>query len=545
MAANAPIVWSRFVTRNDGGDASADIVERAIGAGARATDQIDVASPDCIRKWVWKNGLDRRVWVSTVSPSGELEAADVYGVAFPTGCRATGVYLDAQQVFLVPQPGAELEAVRDLYDCCLARESGDDPLWVRDAGRCARSVSPVVCSCFPAQTKYAPAVWIRQEEIVEEGEGGRGWGHTKGSLPLQKGGAAWLMHHWTFGHHPDHFNMKMLEYHGLFTTRCATPSNAWVPRDIVALVSLDYPLNRSTFTDYEETVMGIIEAGVGIREEQRPMLMTMSAAEFSGSCYASGANARVEAIRGMCHGVARLQLAAETDRDDKLVRHMGCQQLGEMRSPHCSTSTHVLHLDKAFWSPNYNKNIPLPQQLSRATLRRSIQRALDPTWLATQCGGHGLRKQPRVSVMRRVEGQSMRRWLNEEEVLRAVAEETGVHAVRWMFPNSKTPALEQFGMFCGFDILLTPHSSQLANLWFANPGSSVIEVQGRRAKYEKSFIMLSDSVNLHHQVLRGNDDNGNNDGGWSTWDHVVDIHHLRAALRRAMQNLRKQGIIGR
>ena len=231
-----------------------------------------------------------------------------------------------------------------------------------------------------------------------------------------------------------------------------------------------------------------------------------------------------------------------------LGRHMGCQ-LGEMTSPHCSTSTRVLHLDEAFWSPNYNKNIPLPHELSRATLRRSIQRALDPTWLATHCGGHSLRKQPRVSIMRRVEGEkhagrmNLRRWLNEAEVRRTVTEETGVHAVRTITPNSKTSALEQFGMFCGFDILLTPHSSQLANLWFANPGSSVIEVQGRRAVYEKSFIMLSESVNLHHQVLRGNADNGN-DGGWSSWDHVVDILHLRAALRRAMQNLRKQGIIG-
>jgi hypothetical protein len=581
-AKTPPIVWSLYVTRNDGGDGNADIVERAIGTGERATtDQVNIdiaAPPDCVRTWAWKNGLDPRVWASTVSSSGEREepyvpsreqkAPHVYNLAFPTGCRATGVYVDASQVFLVPRPGAELEAARDLFDCCLALEAGDDPYpsWVRDTGRCTRSVSPAVCSCFPVLHKYAPAVWIGQDGPVEEGETRHR--HAKGSLPLRTKGVAWIMHHYAAHHHPDHFNMKMLEYHGLYTTRCAAPSNAWVPRDITALVSLDYPLNRSTFTDYEQTVMGIIERGIGNRKEQRPMLMTMSATEFSGSCYSSGEfatdQARVEAIRGMCRGVATLLRAERgTGRDDTplthpysparsqmmmLGRHMGCQ-LGEMTSPHCSTSTRVLHLDEAFWSPNYNKNIPLPHELSRATLRRSIQRALDPTWLATHCGGHSLRKQPRVSIMRRVEGEkhagrmNLRRWLNEAEVRRTVTEETGVHAVRTITPNSKTSALEQFGMFCGFDILLTPHSSQLANLWFANPGSSVIEVQGRRAVYEKSFIMLSESVNLHHQVLRGNADNGN-DGGWSSWDHVVDILHLRAALRRAMQNLRKQGIIG-
>ena len=105
-------------------------------------------------------------------------------------------------------------------------------------------------------------------------------------------------------------------------------------------------------------------------------------------------------------------------------------------------------------------------------------------------------------------------------------------------------------MFCGFDILLTPHSSQMASLFVARPGASVIEIQGCRAKIEKTFIMTSRQVGLHHQILRGNADNANNAGAnisdpgsrigpWHVWDHTVNIVELQQALRQAVRTAKK------
>lgn len=154
---------------------------------------------------------------------------------------------------------------------------------------------------------------------------------------------------------------------------------------------------------------------------------------------------------------------------------------------------------------------------------------------------------PRVTVLRRVEGHGMRRFLNEEEVLRAIADETGVHRVTWVFPHRQTPALETFASFCSFDILITPYTAALSNLWIARPGSSVIEIQGKRAPLSKKYISLSDSVNVHHQIVRSVDNGSLDDDGsggrWKAWDHIVNVFHFRIALRRAMKNLRKQKII--
>ena len=107
----------------------------------------------------------------------------------------------------------------------------------------------------------------------------------------------------------------------------------------------------------------------------------------------------------------------------------------------------------------------------------------------------------------------------------------------------------------GFDILLTPHSSQLASLFFARPGSSVIEIQGCRSKREASFLITSQQMGLHHQVLRAGNEDDASPGevlepdpaarSWHLWNHTVDIAELRQALRRAVQSLQDQGTLTR
>eukprot|EP01052_Picozoa_sp_SAG31_P069117 SAG31_NODE_27939_length_418_cov_0.623824_1_plen_76_part_01 len=72
-------------------------------------------------------------------------------------------------------------------------------------------------------------------------------------------------------------------------------------------------------------------------------------------------------------------------------------------------------------------------------------------------------------------------------------------------------------MFRAFDILLTPHSSQLANLVFTPPGRSIIEMQAWRAgpskaskdgSWDRTFFRMSEQLQLHHQVIVSNEDNG-------------------------------------
>jgi hypothetical protein len=61
-------------------------------------------------------------------------------------------------------------------------------------------------------------------------------------------GTTWLMHMYTAEHHPLHFNNRMLEFHGLFSTRCGTP-----------------PSHSTT------QHMDILTASIGLRDGPRPV----------------------------------------------------------------------------------------------------------------------------------------------------------------------------------------------------------------------------------------------------------------------------------
>ena len=219
---------------------------------------------NCAGNWDWQNALDPDVWLSTLSPTHEpvmnVDAGTRWAHrrnekfeegAFHSGCRATNVLTDGPQVYLVPRPTKRLQAVRDLFDCCLARAPGQETNWGHEgaANQCSGSVSAAVCACFNIGVKYAPAVWFA--------------GDDHGRVARVVEGTAWLMHFWTYCHHPGHFIDKMLEVHGMHSTRCNEPgNNAWMPRTIDALVSVDFPLKRENLTDYEQVVARIVEAGL-------------------------------------------------------------------------------------------------------------------------------------------------------------------------------------------------------------------------------------------------------------------------------------------
>jgi hypothetical protein len=63
-----------------------------------------------------------------------------------------------------------------------------------------------------------------------------------------------------------------------------------------------------------------------------------------------------------------------------------------------------------------------------------------------------------------------------------------------VFIDSDTPALEQAMAFCTCHLLITPHSSQLANLVFSTRGISAVEVQADTGFIEPTFQNLAQKV---------------------------------------------------
>jgi hypothetical protein len=71
-------------------------------------------------------------------------------------------------------------------------------------------------------------------------------------------------------------------------------------------------------------------------------------------------------------------------------------------------------------------------------------------------------------------------------------------------------------------------------------------MQGSRAEFDKSFIILSGITGLHHQTIRSNTDNAGltpNLELWRDWDLTINVTDLRLALRSAMRNLRGLGFV--
>lgn len=102
-------------------------------------------------------------------------------------------------------------------------------------------------------------------------------------------------------------------------------------------------------------------------------------------------------------------------------------------------------------------------------------------------------------MLQRSSGNGLRKWTNKNEVEKALFDTLGVSEIATVYVDEKTPPLEQVRVFCSYHIILTSHSSQLANLVFAVPGSSTIEFQGVQAKSEPTFEVLGGKVGLHYQ----------------------------------------------
>lgn len=84
--------------------------------------------------------------------------------------------------------------------------------------------------------------------------------------------------------------------------------------------------------------------------------------------------------------------------------------------------------------------------------------------------------QLRIHIFQRTEGSSLREFVNLEEVI-ALAQTYTSLAIEVVTINSTTSVQAQASLFRAFDILITSHGSQIANIIFTDPeGTGLIEV---------------------------------------------------------------------
>jgi capsular polysaccharide biosynthesis protein len=93
-------------------------------------------------------------------------------------------------------------------------------------------------------------------------------------------------------------------------------------------------------------------------------------------------------------------------------------------------------------------------------------------------------------LLQRSDGNGLRKWLNKNSVEKAIQEVFQTADLTTVFIDAQTPVQEQIRLFCSFHVIISSHSSQMANLMFSTPGISVVEFQGKGAKLEPTFMDL-------------------------------------------------------
>jgi hypothetical protein len=142
------------------------------------------------------------------------------------------------------------------------------------------------------------------------------------------------------------------------------------------------------------------------------------------------------------------------------------------------------------------------------------------------------RKKFLVAVLQRIDGSGLRKILNLGEVIWLTQSILNVSSVELWYIDGEMPAVDQARRFRSFDVLIATHSSQLTNLVFSRPGSSVIEIQPEHGA-EPTFLHLGQQVGLRYHFLNKGHNytkNGFPDENWRQWDYTVNLDELASAL---------------
>jgi len=450
-------------------------------------------------------------------------------------CQFSNVYVDIARVYFIPKlsnPISAINAAIDLYDCCMDTSQGQNRY--KNNILCKGSVDWNLCLCFHNSVTL-PAVWSQKQRT-----------NVREPIRLMEGNT-WLMNHFVASHHPDHFNMKLLEFHNLAFMSVHNTSSCYksFPNKIDSLLSMDYPSH--TLDDYEKFIMRIVDKGVhGIL----PISSLNNGNGYNNlnyKYYWTHWNVTIfEPFCSLLHASFVFQTGITTSHQKtyKMLQNI-CSRMKfdstKIMRIGGGVMSDTAYLKQAFFSPYYQNNIPPPVESSMAALRHSINAVLSNTSeIDAHCAKrNNSRANLHVAILQRVDGNGLRRFINFDETIRLVRQVMKVDDVSVWYFSSHTPPLQQATSFCNVHLIVAPHTSQLSNLIFAAPRTSLIELQPMMPIFDTSFKDLAERAGIHYQVV-GNSAAMSN---WRRQDIIVDLSALEIALKNAYRNLVKEGYL--
>ena len=463
-------------------------------------------SPTLIYSYKIVDALDSNIWDSSVRVHEHSCQA-----AVPYLCEFTNTYVDLARIYLVPKKKFMATATVDLYNCCK-----DVFLFgIEKAYSCNGSIKRSLCSCVSGAVAM-PSIWTQKQRQLL-------------SNPVENfTGVTWLMNHHVCSHHPDHFNMRVLEIHNMVAiSKHALHADCYesFPRNIDSMLSMDYPNDR---TEYEKLIMKIVQqqinvsfTSLNIHADWRFYLAEISR---NRTVFEPFANALEE--------LSPIELSAEAkqllEQSKMSYKKIIQSSLGKSR---------VGHLEKSFYSPNYKNNIPRPMEYSIAATAKSVA-----TVLAAESGGRiscvsknsNSSKGIQVAILQRIDGNGKRRFVNLDLVARMTQTVFKLSSLRILYIDGTTPPIEQASAFCSVHLIISPHSSQLSNLMFSAPKIALIELQPPLEVFDTSFRNLAHSFGMHYQVF-GNE--------IYPRPMIANITKLHIALLQAKTHLKNEGDI--
>jgi hypothetical protein len=358
-------------------------------------------------------------------------------------------------------------------------------------------------------------------------------------------GNTWLMNHHVASHHPDHFNMKLLEFHNLAYMSALNTSSCYgsFPSKIDSLLSMDYPSH--TLDNYENFIMKIVNQGVNGIVPLSSLNNGNGYADLNYRYYWTYWNlTKFEPFCSLLDGTSITNLSSSHEKTFNMLQREVCtaKQFDNMTITLRNVGgvmSDAAYLKQAFYSPHYQNNIPPPVESSMAALRQSTKAVFAETKDSRCVQRNNSRANLHVAILQRVDGNGLRRFINFDETIRLVRQVMKVDDVSVWYFSSHTPPLQQATSFCKVHLIVAPHTSQLSNLIFAAPRTSLIELQPMMPIFDTSFKDLAERAGIHYQVV-GNSAAMSN---WRRQDIIVDLSALEIALKNAYRNLLKEGYL--
>ena len=155
------------------------------------------------------------------------------------------------------------------------------------------------------------------------------------------------------------------------------------------------------------------------------------------------------------------------DEEDRRVWHSYSREASE--GAHLHGSVPVV------WDTSPATAITAPHILPPAPLNYTVHKRLRDGSLAPLECSHACTDNLRIGVWHRTEGNHMRRFTNEDDVVAMLQNYTRL-PVKLYSLNSRTPAEEQMVKFAEFDLMVTTHGSQMTNMVFSKENATVVEV---------------------------------------------------------------------